>query len=679
MIVVIFFAVLFYSIAGSKSVPDSLDEDIYTEVSSEAKCIRLLTANGRQGCATLSSGESGRLVLIDSQEELEKQIATPPDFGFLATMNIVLLNRDNINRLYVAANGYLRGVVFLTDIWNNPPSGYSPDDVSPLKHLSPHGEDNVFSWNTNGDGFLYEDLEFPMIALNSAQSSTMRARAQENLDNLNSQSFASQDGELKYPMYSKVDSRDCLLKDQCLPLGGYSVWSTYADMSSSSYTEKPLVIASAQMDTTAIMHQYYSIGADSAMSGLVVLLAAAQSLIEIKEELKNLTRQIVFTAFTGEVYDLVGSRKFIRDIKEFNCLDFMSVHDNPYAQGCWRPYATSLDFQKLNLENIDAFIEVNQVGMTTSERTLYIHREKTANAKTDLIIDALQNATETVTADYGCTIRVAEASSDLPGVPPSSYWSFLNNDPDTPGVVLADHKANYTNPYWHSVFDTIDQIEDGFLCQVSALYARTIYRIAAGDQFDASIEKSIRPDCRFVETLVSCLMDEPTCSLIKEFTSDYINPSRYTSVYKIIQDYEIKGFSQFIYRFLANATGDEIERSIPCGTTHASNPCYGGSNFMYACGKKTCVRSTTHFHAAVEPNITFNYAKEVWEMPDDMGELHAWTESTWSGSAIGSRFYKRESPAAALVTFFVGIGIFLITCCLVWRAEKTFSTKFKVL
>merc|ERR1719464_2186351 len=99
------------------------------------------------------------------------------------------------------------------------------------------------------------------------------------------------------------------------------------------------------MDSTALLHDYYTIGADSAMSGLVVLLAAAQSLIAVKEEIRNLTNSIVFTVFNSESYDLVGSRKFLEDIDNFKCTQKMTDEkDGPYySNGCWKPYSTSLD------------------------------------------------------------------------------------------------------------------------------------------------------------------------------------------------------------------------------------------------------------------------------------------------------------------------------------------------
>lgn len=68
-----------------------------------------------------------------------------------------------------------------------------------------------------------------------------------------------------------------LLVELCLPLGGYSVWSTYGKELS---TTAKLIVVSVRMDATALFHD--PLGSDSAVSGMIVMLAAAQALTQIK-------------------------------------------------------------------------------------------------------------------------------------------------------------------------------------------------------------------------------------------------------------------------------------------------------------------------------------------------------------------------------------------------------------
>ena len=47
--------------------------------------------------------------------------------------------------------------------------------------------------------------------------------------------FANNYVEFTYPMSAKNNSIDCLKNNECLPVGGYSVWSTFDNISNVSF------------------------------------------------------------------------------------------------------------------------------------------------------------------------------------------------------------------------------------------------------------------------------------------------------------------------------------------------------------------------------------------------------------------------------------------------------------
>ena len=135
--------------------------------------------------------------------------------------------------------------------------------------------------------------------------------------------------EFTYPMFAGNDSVSCLEQDNCLPIGGYSVWSTFQEY---NLTEESLlngtkspndwILAATSMDTTCLFHQNLCRGGNANMAGLVGWMAAIEALSAIKDHLNdpNATeyksdKQIIFAAFQGEAYDLVGSRKFVHDLQ----------------------------------------------------------------------------------------------------------------------------------------------------------------------------------------------------------------------------------------------------------------------------------------------------------------------------------------------------------------------------
>ena len=75
-----------------------------------------------------------------------------------------------------------------------------------------------------------------------------------------------------------------------------------------------------------------------------------------------------------------------------------SSDSSKFINGCWKPYSTSLEFLKLDINLIDSLIELNQIGIKKDKsRVLYAHYER-MNTSTNIpmndnitdIIDTLE-------------------------------------------------------------------------------------------------------------------------------------------------------------------------------------------------------------------------------------------------------------------------------------------------
>ncbi|GCC45856.1 hypothetical protein chiPu_0030220, partial [Chiloscyllium punctatum] len=75
-------------------------------------------------------------------------------------------------------------------------------------------------------------------------------------------------------------------------------------------------------------------GADSAVSGFIALLSAAEALSHLPD-IGTLRKNIMFLFFQGETFDYIGSSKVVYDMKNGNF--------------------------PIRLGNIDAYLEMNQV------------------------------------------------------------------------------------------------------------------------------------------------------------------------------------------------------------------------------------------------------------------------------------------------------------------------------
>eukprot|EP00494_Astrolonche_serrata_P025216 UN25477 len=71
-------------------------------------------------------------------------------------------------------------------------------------------------------------------------------------------------------MSGKTDSLYCLRKEDCLPIGGHSVVSSFTEIKPNT----PKILITTKMDTTALFRTRQAVGAEDAMSGLTSVLYA---------------------------------------------------------------------------------------------------------------------------------------------------------------------------------------------------------------------------------------------------------------------------------------------------------------------------------------------------------------------------------------------------------------------
>ncbi len=187
--------------------------------------------------------------------------------------------------------------------------------------------------------------------------------------------------EFNYQMWATHDASLCLDRSFCLPLGSQSVWSSLGPLD----TRKQVVMGVAGMDSAGMFHDRV-IGANSAVSGTVALLAAAHTLATVDPaQLAGLQHQLVFAFFQGEDWGYIGSRAFLNDLQNFTC-------EKPTADGaaCEQPYRQSLAFTNMSLTRVAALLEAKQVGFPGG--ALHVHTERPQNPSTANVVRALMQA-----------------------------------------------------------------------------------------------------------------------------------------------------------------------------------------------------------------------------------------------------------------------------------------------
>ncbi|XP_059449287.1 nicastrin isoform X1 [Corylus avellana] len=601
-----------------ESVPD-LQKEMY-KVIDGYPCVRLLNLSGVIGCSN-----PGREMVV--APIVKFKIANE-----LSQSSAVLVSMDEVESFFTriwndsnfASN--IAGVLVESGTeMRNKSEGFSPDRKFPQAEFSPYQSAN-YEWNPIGSGVMRNAYNFPVFLLSESSTLTLQEAATKN--EKNKKAYTADVAEFDLVMQTTKagtgDSESCLKEGTCLPLGGYSVWSSLPPINvSSSDQSKPVILTVASMDSASFFRDK-SIGADSPISGLISLLAAVDALSHI-DGLDDLTKQLVFIVFTGEAWGYLGSRRFLYE------LDLQSDAVNG-----------------LNNSLIDMVMEIGSVGKGFNQgvNKFYAHTVGVSSA-TNETLNALKRAQDSMKSE---DIIISQANVSNPGIPPSSLMTFLRKNSLTSGVVLEDFDSIFSNKFYHSHLDDISNINSSAVVAAASIVARTLYILASGNKnLSSSALSAINANVSLVEELMGCLLDcNPglSCELVKNYISPSSScPNHYVGV---IPDEPSStpylGYKDDVSRFLWNFLADRT--SIP--SKNASSVCSQGcSNRGEVCvreepdGKGVCVISTTRYVPAYSTRLKYESGTWIVLPPnasDPMGKLDpVWTESNWN--AIGFRIY----------------------------------------
>ncbi|XP_057993530.1 nicastrin isoform X2 [Hevea brasiliensis] len=546
-----------------------------------------------------------------------------------------------------------------TNMQNNI-TGFSPAQKFPEVEFAPY-KSISYEWNPIGSGIMRKAYNFPIFLLSEASSQIMQeiATKNERQKNAYTADVAEFDLVMQTTKSGTRDSESCLREQTCLPLGGYSVWSSLPPINiTSSNQSKPIILIVASMDSASFFRDK-SLGAESPISGLISLLAAVDSLSSM-DGLGDLSKQLVFSVFTGEAWGYLGSRRFLLE------LDLQSDSVNG-----------------LNDTLIEMVIELGSVGKGFSggNKTFFAHTAGVSSA-TNEILNAFKHAQDSLESK---NVVIATASTTNPGLPPSSLMAFLRKNSSSSGIVLEDFDTAFANKFYHSHLDDMSNINSSAIVAAASLIARTLYILASGSKnLSSSALSAINVNASLVEEMMGCLLNcDPglTCELVKDYISPTAScPSHYVGV--VIGEPSstpylgyVSDVSRFIWNFLADRT------SIP--TENTSNDCSKGcSNKDEVCiraetnGKGVCVISTTRYVPAYSTRLKFESGS--WNVlpsnsSDPLGMVDpVWTESNWD--AIGLRVYTVQDATFDRFVLFGGIAI-TILAYLAIAITRAFITK----
>ncbi|KAM0949128.1 putative nicastrin [Dioscorea sansibarensis] len=620
-----------------ESVPD-LEKVMYLTVEGYP-CVRLLNLSGEIGCSNPGSGKVVAPIvrLGNAHDQLDR-------------LSTVLISIDEMQSFFLRVSSDLYFAKKVAGVLVEPSNlnksvGFSPVEKFPQAAFAPYQSVN-YEWNPTGSGIMWNSYDFPVFLLSKRSASIVQEIVIKNMkDNT---AYLTDVAEFDLVMQTtKVgthDSESCLKAGSCLPLGGYSVWSSLPPINISSLgPPKPILLTIVSQDSASFFRDQ-SIGADSPLSGLIALLAAVDALSNI-DSLDKLQKQLVFAVFTGEAWGYLGSRRFLHELD------------------------IGTDAMKgLNSTLIEQVLEIGSVGKGLGEgfTTFYAHTE-VDSSKTKEMLNALQKASDSLGTD---NVRMKRADALNPGLPPSSMMTFLRKNQSISGVVLEEFDGSFSNKFYHSHLDNPSNINSSSIGAAAILAARAIYILATGDlPLNLIVLNSIKINMSLVEELVGCLLTcEPglSCALVKKFISpSNICPSHYVGVFlgmpssiKYVQYPEYADdTSRFVWNFLGDRTSAQTSNARSC-----TRECAGEGEVCIGAepeGKGRCMISTTRYIPSYSTRLTFEGSS--WHViPANASDTMAlvdpvWTESYWG--TIGLRIYKVQSSAYDHLVLLGGVAV----------------------
>lgn len=687
-----------------------VSDKIYSGLQSNHYCVRRLNPTRQVGCTSNLGGNTGIAWQVREQNDLKHILETGPTPPYVVILNHRHYTKENIMS-FIKYPDRVAGVIFKDDKPSEPPSPFSPEDVSPNRYSGLYANDSqntVWQNESQISGIMYLDIPFPIFLMNDDNSIAKI----DDCFNKNLIMKGSEESQSSYPlcgiqldsfMLAAVDTSTCinshsvaddLLQNgrRCVNIESENIFAYYKeakgpvhiqkDHYSPSILDKQSVVMLIAKLTSLSMFTNISPGADSTITSVVTLLAVAEALG--KPEYRNNSkvieshRNIVFSLLDSEPLDYIGSTTLVEQIKQNMIPLNVFTLDNIQPDNIQPSHSIS----NVNITSFDYVINLDQLAPHSGETKLYMHSEPQDLTFNSMKLNRLKEIFLKNAEKANLDIEFIKNNP----LPPTSVHQFIKqsrlvsstSESKLLGSVFTNYNTKYTNPFYHSIHD--DALSVGLslnpgplvehLTKISTVLARSIYELA----FGVSIE--VKADKYVVSDLLHCYLMNSNCTrFTKVLPFGLVPPSGPVATYRnalMKQD----DFNEMIsFHLLNNYLGEPMIGldSTECLRQNKLDTIY---NYVYINGEETtqeivkehasktvgrglCLRSQVSLHSSQSPAYVRGDGEFDYKIDNN---FPAWTVSL-DGIRNPVRVFMVTSPlyGVSLLSagFFVTIVSFL--------------------
>jgi hypothetical protein len=495
---------------------------------------------GRQGCFVPRGGIKAPPFWIETEADVESFVDKATKKGTFQASHVAVLESHLFQESTVKKlndTGKLSAIIVSWREGGSPPPTFINGETS--------------AWNPKATGFNLQNLGMPIFVVRDAVLINELSKAAEwNLDQNPSggnSGFVVDIDDYSGPL--NLDVRLCKWYNdfqiqRCEPVEGLSVWASMFTNVGEPSADRGKIVVATGIDSTSLFHSIAP-GANAGSSGYITVLAALKALSEIPSSAKKaIKRDVVATLFGSEVQGLRTSKSFVNALVD-GCSSAAVVNDDAMSNGpiCnvsaasmeqrWgdsvpRGYVAPLEMFDLK-KNIEYLVSVDQVGRASDAA---MHVFGSSSDSPPPVAEVLSARGSKIVGASGMKIRPgkvppkAQLSSPFP---PSPAEAFLEKALVTKErtVVFTGYESTYTNDYYHSMFDGIDNVNRNDMIKFSNTLARTLYVLATATDLEDKLALETAADSlpsiglvvdeAFVNELINCTLVSWSCPLGKKF------------------------------------------------------------------------------------------------------------------------------------------------------------------
>ena len=665
-----------------------VSDKIYESIEGNMACFKRFNGTHEVGCTSDYKGNVGVLYLPSNVTDLTWALEHGPHPPYIFALRPDLFTRAVLMQAKESKN--VKGIVILGSEENlkmideMSPASSCPSHAYGLYNYSSNSiyKDNCAAdpWNTAANSLLFESFDFPIFFIKNENSikAITKCFYTYNIDaSNNSLDWPLCSLQLRSNMFGTTNTEVCLRRTQssmltttnyCDPIFDYNIMASLNPMLN-ELEDSSVIVVAARADA-ATLFDNVSPGADSAVTGVVTLLAVAEALNAYKNDIDAANKHVVFILFEGETWDYLGSASVGYD---------MSLGQFPYP-------IVDTDTEQIKLFNfshIDYFIELSQLGIQEdNENTeLFYHSDPISDSDSDI---ALKNSNLQSTFNEAArnnNVKLDVTFTNGKPLPPASFQTFLKYY-NISGTVLTDHGSYYTNKYYQGVLDneqnvnfsgTINSTNSNdhlhkHLQRIASTVASAVYFMATKNQ------SVVDANADLIGDLLVCYLKNVNCSLFREHSGSYLLHSSSKSYF---QEQPAKMYTSvnFGEEMLTDITLFILSDFIGTVSDDSKQDCWSNKTspiqkyFMATNGVNgTCFVSTARKLGATSPAFRipgYNYSS---------GEYPTWTESGWSSTSV--RLFLKPSPSEEIGLVIGGVLFVLVSCLLSYWAEKKANVLF---